>query len=225
MNPPVIHTEIEQGTPEWHALRCGTITASEVKHLLTATGKTAKNDKARAFILEKAAQRISRYVEPVFQNDAMLRGHDDEIEARTLYADKYAPVQQVGFVTREIAPGVIVGASPDGIVGECGLIEVKSRAQKYQVETIAAGVVPDEYAAQIQTQLLVTGRVWCDFLSYCGGLPMFVFRVAADAEAQAAIIEACAEAEARIQEIVFNYHKNAEGLHPTVRRESGDFIL
>jgi putative phage-type endonuclease len=221
MNPPTYHT-LDQGTPEWHALRCGIVTASTVKALLTSKGAIANNDTARMLIKELAAQRISQYVEPQFMTADMMRGHEDEIDARALYSVKYAPVEQTGFVTREIAPGVILGASPDGLVGEDGLIECKSRRQKFQLDTIASAEVPEEYHAQIQAQLLVTGRKWCDFISYCGGWPMFVKRVEPDATLQAIIAEAVIAAEQRIQEITTSYAKNAEGLHMTERREEGE---
>jgi putative phage-type endonuclease len=221
MTPPTYHT-LDQGTPEWHALRCGIVTASTVKALLTAKGAIANNDTARTLIKELAAQRISQYVEPQFTTADMMRGHEDEIDARALYSAKYAPVEQTGFVTREIAPGVILGASPDGLVGEDGLIECKSRRQKFQLDTIASGEVPEEYHAQIQTQLLVTGRKWCDFISYCGGWPMFVKRVTPDATFQDIITEAVIAAEERIQEITTSYAANAEGLHMTERREEGE---
>jgi predicted phage-related endonuclease len=86
--------------------------------------------------------------------------------------------------------GFVIGYSPDGLVDDDGLIECKSRRQKFQVETILADRVPEEYMLQIQTGLLVTGREWLDFVSYCAGLPMFIKRVFPDARYQEAIIAA-----------------------------------
>ena len=226
MSEPVYYNEIEQGTLEWMKIRCGVITASEVKHLLTTKGKCADNDKARGHIAEWAAQRITQHVEPQFMSDAMLRGHEDEIEARELYAKHYLPASQTGFVIREIAPGVTLGASPDGLVLENGLIEIKSRCQKYQVQTIASNEIPAEYLPQIQSQLLVTGRKWCDFISYCGGLPMYVSRVYENSEMQEQIIEAVVSADERIDEVISFYENNSiqNSLKPTVRRTYADII-
>lgn len=224
------HGDLIQGSEEWHAARCGLITASEVKLLLTPTLKAANNDKSRAHLWELAAQRITRYVEPGYISDAMLRGHDDEVLARALYAEKYAPVEQCGFVTND-AWGFTIGCSPDGLVGTEGMIEAKSRVQKYQVQTIVEhwrdGTVPDDFILQVQTGLMVTGRKWCDLVSYSGGLPMIPMRVEANAEMQAAIVAACERAEAAISEIVKDYADavSARGYAPTERRVEQEMFV
>ncbi len=181
--------EIEQGSDEWLAIRCGVLTASSMRMIMTPTGKAASNDKERAHMFELLAQRITGHVEPQYISDDMLRGHEDEILARAKYAEHYSPVTECGFVTRDDF-GVTIGYSPDGLVGEDGLIEIKSRRMKYQIETILADEVPAEYMLQIQTGLLVTGRKWLDFVSYSAGLPMFVKRVWPDDCTQDAIITA-----------------------------------
>lgn len=191
------YNDIEQGSPEWLAIRCGVLTASSVRLIMTPTFKPASNDKERAHMFELLAQRITGHVEPQYISDDMLRGHEDEILARAKYAEHYAPVTECGFVTRDDF-GVTIGYSPDGLVGEDGLIEIKSRRMKYQIETILSDKVPQEYMLQIQTGLLVTGRKWLDFVSYSAGLPMYVKRVFPDAEIQAAIIAASAEFEDRL---------------------------
>ena len=191
------HHDIEQGSEEWHALRCGILTASEMKFIVTPTLKPASNDKERAHLFELLGQRITQHTEPRYISDDMLRGHEDEIEARIRYAENFAPVTECGFVTND-DHGFVIGYSPDGLVDYDGLIECKSRRQKYQVETILADRVPEEYMLQIQTGLLVTGREWLDFVSYCAGLPMFVKRVFPDARYQEAIIAAAADFEHRL---------------------------
>ena len=89
------------------------------------------------------------------------------------------------------------------------MIECKSRLKKHQIETLVTAVryqeVPAEYVLQIQTGLLVTGRSWCDFISYCGGLPMAVIRCFPDQKIQDAILEAASDAEKRIEAIVNEY--------------------
>ncbi|MGE8143085.1 lambda exonuclease family protein [Novosphingobium sp. NPDC080210] len=218
-----IHDDVIQGSDEWLQMRCGLITASEVKLLLTPTLKRADNDKSRAHIWELAAQRISNYVEPTFVTDDMLRGHEEEFYARQLYSEKYAPVEEVGFVTND-GFGFTIGCSPDGLVGADGMVEIKSRRQKYQIQTIVEhwrdGTPPSDYLLQVQTAMLVTDRAWCDLISYSGGLPMIPMRIERDHKIGAAILEACEAAEAKISEIIEDFFAAVEArkLHPTERR-------
>lgn len=224
------HRDLIQGSEEWHKARCGLITASEVKLLLTPTLKVANNDKSRAHIWELAAQRITGYVEPGYISDAMLRGHEDEVLARQLYAERYAPVEEVGFVTNS-EWGFTIGCSPDGLVGKDGMIECKSRAQKYQVQTIVEhwrdGTVPDDFILQVQTGLMVTRREWCDLISYSGGLPMIPMRIEADAAMQDAIRDACERAEAAISEAMKDFAEavSARGYAPTERRVEQEMFV
>jgi len=222
----VYHKDLLQGSDEWLAARCGLLTASEMKLILTPTGKVANNDKTRAHAYELAFQRITNFVEPQYVSDAMLRGQEDEIYARAAYADNYAPVTETGFITSD-AWGFTIGYSPDGLVGDDGLIECKSRAGKYQVQTIACNEVPDEYMLQLQTGLLVTQREWIDFISYSGGLPMFVKRVEPDLELQEAIIAAATAFETRVAEVIQQYHATlaTQKLIPTERRAIEEIII
>lgn len=189
---PVYHPDLHQGSEEWHAARCGLLTASEMKLILTPTLKVANNDKTRAHMWELLSQRISGYVEPQYVGNEMLRGIDDEFEARKIYAEEFAPVETAGFVTND-KWGFTLGYSPDGLVGDAGLIECKSRRQKFQIQTIANDEVPEDFWLQVQTGLLVTGREWIDFVSYSGGLPLFVKRVEPCAKTQDAIVAAATE--------------------------------
>ncbi|MBU6246494.1 MAG: YqaJ viral recombinase family protein [Xanthomonadaceae bacterium] len=188
------------------AARCGLLTASEMKLIITPTLKVANNDKTRAHLYELLAQRITGYVEPHYVSDDMLRGQTDEINARGIYAREIAPVEEVGFITND-RWGFTIGYSPDALVGDDGLIECKSRRQKYQIETILADGVPDDYIIQIQTGLLVSERKWCDFISYHGGLPMRMIRVTDDPEMQAKIVEAATEFEEKAAELRAEYDR------------------
>ena len=218
------HDDILQGTDEWHQLRCGILTASEMKLILTPTLKIASNDKQRAHLYELLSQRITNYVEPHYISDDMLRGHDDEIKARDKYADENAPVTNCGFITND-KWGFTLGYSPDGLVGDFGLIEAKSRRQKYQVQTIiehhTLGIIPSEYMMQCQTGQIVSEREWVDLISYCGGLPMRVMRVWPDDQIQNAILEASAEFEAKLRENLAIYQdaimSDVGGNFPTER--------
>ena len=199
-----IHTEVTQGDEDWHALRRGILCASEVSKILTPTLKIADNDKTRQHVWEIAAQRISGYTEPTYIGDNMLRGHEDEIRARDLYSQHYAPVEEVGFITND-ALGFVIGYSPDGRVGTKGGIEAKSRIQKYQVQTIADMLMPDDFALQVQTGLLVSGWDWIDFISYSGGLPMVTIRQEPIPAYQDAIREAATAFEAKVAAKVEEY--------------------
>lgn len=214
------HASLIQGSDEWHAARCGLLTASEMKLILTPTLKPASNDKERAHLYELLAQRITRYVEPSYISDDMLRGINDEAEAAQIYAEKYAPVTECGFITND-SFGFTIGFSPDRLVGDDGLIECKSRKQKFQAETIITGEVPQEYVLQCQTGLLVSGRKWVDFISYCGGMPMVTIRVFPDPVVQAAILAAATEFESRLAAKLAAYNERlASGIRlvPTERK-------
>lgn len=196
--------DLIQGSDEWLAARLGMITASEMRLLVTPTLKRADNEKTRAHLFELLAQRITKFVEPHYISDDMLRGMEDEVRARYEYTKRYAPVEDCGFITNDEF-GFTLGYSPDGLVGADGAIEAKSRRGKFQVQTIIENVlnetIPADYVMQHQTGLLVTKRKWIDFISYSGGLPMAVIRVWPDEVVQDAILDAAAAAEKKIAEL------------------------
>jgi predicted phage-related endonuclease len=218
------HPDLIQGSEEWLNARLGLLTASEMKHIITP-GKLqyASNDKSRSHLYEIAAQRISQYVEPSYIGDDMLRGLAEELDAKLLYDKYYAKTKDCGFITNDVW-GFTLGYSPDALVGEDGLIECKSRRQKYQIETIINGQVPTEYIIQIQTGLLVSEREWLDFVSYSGGLPMFVMRVHPDAIMQAAIISAATTFHEQLEVMIAKYEDNAKLFYMTERKSFDDII-
>ena len=212
------HNDLIQGSDEWLAARCGLLTASEMKLIVTPTLKVADNDKTKAHVYELLFQRLTGFVEPQYVSDAMLRGQEDEIYARAAYEEHYAPVTEVGFVTNDRF-GFTIGYSPDGLVGDDGLIECKSRSGKYQVQTIAENAVPAEYMIQLQTGLLVSERKWIDFISYSGGLPMFVKRVEADPLIQGAIMAAATAFEAKLADKEREYRATLAGMRKVIETE------
>ena len=225
------HPDLIQGSEEWVAARCGLITASEMKLITTPSLKAADNDKSRAHLWELLAQRITRYVEPHYVSDDMLRGQEDEILARAEYARRYLPVQDMGFITND-KWGFTLGCSPDGLIGDTGMLECKSRRQRFQVETIIEAVsadkAPDDYMLQMQTAMLVAERAWCDFVSYSGGLPMATIRVYADEKMQSAIIEIAAAFENKLAEKMEKYREvlaSSARLVPTERRVEQEMHL
>ena len=200
-----IHRDVEQGSQRWLDLRLGILTASEMKLILTPTLKIASNDKERAHLWELTSQTISKYVEPRYIGDDMLRGQVDEITARALYSATYEPVEEIGFITNN-KWGFTLGYSPDGqIIGKPAGIECKSRRQKFQVETICTGDMPADYVIQVQTGLLVAEWEWIDFVSYSGGLPMATIRVHPDPIMADAIINAAGAFNARMAEKLAQY--------------------
>lgn len=204
--------DIEQGTSGWHDIRRGVLTSTAIKTLITPTGKLANNDKTRAHVYEVAAQRITGRTEESYQSFDMMRGHFEEVLARGLYSQHYSPVAECGFVTNDKL-GFKVGYSPDGLVGDYGLIEIKSAKAKIQVQRIADGGIPTEHIAQVQTGLWVTGRDWCDFISYSNGMAMLWVRVLADPEYHALIEAAAIQFEAKVNEVVEMYGYKSEHLH------------
>lgn len=217
----IIHYDhLVQGSTEWLQARCGLLTASEMKLIVTPPpapetrvkkggepykqrewNPVADNEKERAHLYTLLAQRVAQYTEDGFTGDDMFRGHEDEIDAKIKYQDNYADIEDCGFITND-RWGFKIGYSPDGLIGDDGLIEIKSRKHKFQVETIidnvSTGTAPCDFVIQIQTGLLVSERKWCDFISYSAGLPMATVRIEPDPVVQAAIIHAATLFEGRL---------------------------
>jgi hypothetical protein len=207
--------DLIQGTDEWHDQRRGIVTASVVGRLITAS---------RALTAQLAAERITGYTDPTYVSDDMLRGTFDEPFAVDVYREHYAPVTTVGFMVRDDW-GFKIGYSPDGLVGEDGLIEVKSRRQKKQLQTILADEVPPENMAQLQCGLLVSGREWIDYVSYCGGMHLYRTRVYPDQKWQDAIVAAVAQFEKAAALMAADYAKAVEGLPMTERVIEEEMVI
>jgi len=222
--------DLIQGTDEWLEARLGLITASQMKLILSPKPEietrikkngelykqrewdpVADNDKVRALFYQLAYERITKRTGDNFQSFAMLRGEKEEILAKDMYSEHYNQVKDCGFITNDDL-GFKIGMSPDGLVGEDGGIEVKSRDGKHQVETIIEGDTPAEFMAQVQGFFLVTGRKSCDFISYSNGMHMFVKTEEPDPEWQDALKQAVIAAEKQIEKIVADYHEKTENL-------------
>lgn len=184
-----VYDTLEQGSDEWLAARCGLLTASKIGKLLTPTLKVADNDTSRGLTETLVAERLTGHVDFIYPNADMQRGALDEPYARELYALHYAPVAEIGFAVREIN-GHKLGASPDGLLGTDGGLEIKSRRPKAHLRTILTDAVPAENLAQIHACMTVLERSWWDYVSYAGGWPLYVKRVYADPRWEAAILDA-----------------------------------
>lgn len=209
------YDNIIQQSEEWYAARCGLLTASDMAKILTSKKlEYAENEGCRNHLNELLAQRITGYVEPSFRSDDMLRGLEDEKYAKNEYEKHYDKVKDCGFVTND-RWGFTLGCSPDGLVGEKGGLQIKSRRAKYQIETIIAGVMPDEFRIQVQSEMLITERPWWDFVSYSGGLPMLTLRILPDLDVQTAIVACAIEFHERLKNLLVAY---GERLQDTAAR-------
>jgi predicted phage-related endonuclease len=206
------YNELLQGTDEWLLARAGIVTASVVKNLLTTQFKIADNKTVTNLVYKLAAERITNFVENDKSFYQMERGHLEETIARHIYAENYHTVEECGFITKEFDNGVILGCSPDGLVNDNGMIEIKSRINKLQIETVISKTTPSEYICQIQSALLVTDREWIDFVSYSNGMPLYIERHTKDEGLQATIIEAVYQFEGRVREVVRSFELNSDGL-------------
>ena len=185
-----------QNSPQWYSARLGVPTASRFKDVLAkGQGLTRKK-----YLYTLAGERLTGEMAESFTTEAMERGHQMEAEARERYAfQRDAEPQLVGFMRRKVGEHWI-GASPDALLGDDGLLEVKTKAPHLQLECLDGGRLPPEHVAQVQGQLWVSGRQWADFVSYWPKLPLFVIRVERDdayiATLSAEVMAFCEELEA-----------------------------
>ena len=210
------YPDVIQRDDEWHNLRRGIVTASSVGKLLTPTLKVADNDTSRTFTATLAAERITGWTEDTPITADMWRGIEMEPFARAAYAEHHAPVAEFGFMRRDEDDWTL-GYSPDGVVGDEGLIEVKCPRAKTHVATILADQVPAQYMPQLQAALLVSGRAWIDYVSFVAGMPLYVKRVEPDDAWFAAIEAACVAFEDNASRIVADYEQRVVGLPVTER--------
>ncbi len=160
----IIHTDIIQGSDEWFAVRLGKVTASNMSCVL-AKGRDGGKSKGRAgYMLRLAAERLTGCPQESYSNANMERGTETEDAARIHYeAIQGVTVEQVGFIELD---GETVGISPDGLIGDDGMIEIKCPLTTTHIEYIMADKFPTTYKAQVQSQLWVAEREWCDFISF-----------------------------------------------------------
>jgi len=194
--------DCEQGTSEWFAARLGIPTASEFATVLAKGRGGGESVTRRKYLLTLAAQRLTGEVVQTWAgNEHTERGHAMEDDARRLYAfQNDADPQLVGFMRRGEA-----GASPDSLVGANGLIEIKSKLPHLHLDVIERDRLPPEHVAQVQGQLWISGRDWCDFVSYWPKLPIFIKRVERDEEYIKALAQAVADFNGEVEAIVAKY--------------------
>jgi putative phage-type endonuclease len=170
----------EQGSEEWLNIRRGVATASNFSKIVTSKGEISKQLADYAFQL--ASESFTDLQDESYKSSDMQRGNDLEPEARNAYQQEtLSLVKEVGFMMNDY-----YGYSPDGLVGNDGLVEFKCPNQKTHTKYLYKGVLPTEYKAQVQGGLLVSERKWCDFVSFhpnfIDSKKLFIIRVFRDEE-------------------------------------------
>lgn len=176
---------MEQRSAEWFAARLGKVTASRVADLMART-KTGYGASRGNYLAELLCERLTGEQADRFTSAEMQRGSELEPQARAAYAFIHSTsVHECGFVVHPVIEGF--GASPDGLIGDIGLVEIKCPNTATHVDYLLSQTVPGKYETQMQAQMACTGRAWCDFVSYDPRLPddlqLFVKRVHRDKEA------------------------------------------
>lgn len=164
----------EQGSEDWFRCRLGIPTSSEFSSVLAkGQGKTR-----RTYMMKLLGERLTGEPADNYTNGHMERGKIMESEARKLYAFlNDAELTRVGFLRNGSK-----GCSPDSLIGTDGMVEIKTKLPHLQLEALFADRLPPEHVAQVQGQLWVAEREWCEFVSYWPRLPLFVKRVYRDEE-------------------------------------------
>lgn len=196
-----------QGSAEWKQTRLGKVTASRICDVMAKT-KSGPSASRANYLAQLVVERLTGTVAESYTNGAMERGTELEPLARGAY-ELYANtlVDQVGFVRH---PRIeMAGASPDGMINDDGLVEIKCPNSATHISYLLAGSVPDKYRYQMDFQMACTGRLWCDFVSYDDRFPpelrLFVVRYPADevriAEIEHAVVEFLAEVDDTITKL------------------------
>lgn len=200
--------EIIQGSTEWFAQRLGKVTASRVSDIIAKT-KTGVSASRANYLAQLVAERLTGQAADTFKNGAMQHGTETEPMARMAYE------AETGLMVTEVAMiqhGTIemAGASPDGLVGEDGLVEIKCPNTSTHIATLMADKAPSQYIPQMQWQMACTGRAWCDFVSFDPRMPedmqLFIKRVPRDnaliAEYEAEVVKFLAEVQETVNKLI-----------------------
>ena len=200
-------TGIIQGSPEWFALRVGKVTASRVADVIAKT-KTGWGASRANYMAELIAERLTGEPAEKYTNAAMAWGTEKEPDARAAYEFfRDAHVVEVAFINHPVIG--MTGASPDGFVGDHGLVEIKCPNTATHLDTLLSQSIPGRYVTQMLWQMACTGRQWCDFVSYDPRLPeamsLFVKRVERDdkeiADLEAKVAEFLGELDRKLAQL------------------------
>lgn len=206
---------IEQRTEDWFASRLGKVTASKIADVMART-KTGYSASRANYAAQLVCERLTGKREEGFTNAAMQWGTDTEPQARAMYElETGATVVECGFFDHHTVH--MTGASPDGLVGDDGLVEIKCPNSATHIATLRGEPIADKYIKQMQWQMACTGRQWCDFASFDPRLPdamqLHVQRVQRDdamiAEMEAAVFDFLREVDATVADLTARYLKEA----------------
>lgn len=204
-------SDITQRSPEWFAARLGKVTASRVADVIAKT-KAGWGASRANYMAELIAERLTGTPAEGYTNAAMQHGIDTEPHARAAYEWRNdAAVTEIGFVPHPTI--TMAGASPDGLVGDVGLVELKCPNTATHLDYLLSESVPGKYVTQMQFQMACSGRAWCDFVSFDPRLPermqLFVKRVHRDelliTETDALVREFLAELDIKLRELTKRY--------------------
>jgi putative phage-type endonuclease len=199
--------EIEQRTDEWFAARLGKVTASKVADVMART-KSGYSASRENYMAQLVVEQITGTRQESFSNNAMQWGTDQEPFARGAYeATSGNMVEEVGFMNHPTI--AMAGASPDGLIGSDGCVEIKCPNTATMIETLLTGAVPHKYFTQMQMQMACAGRAWCDYVVFDPRMPakaqLFIKRVPRDdvfiADMEAEIIKFLAETAVKVDQL------------------------
>ena len=206
---------MEQGGADWKAIRLGKVTASRVADVVART-KSGPSASRMNYMADLICERLTGCAVEGYTNAAMQWGTDNEPRAREAYEFLHGvEVEQVGFVHH---PAIAMsGASPDGLVGDMGLIEIKCPNSAGHIETLLSEAVPGKYAIQMQWQMACVGRDWCDFVSFdprlSADLQLFIKRLDRDdaliADLEKEVLAFLAEVDAKIAALTEKFARAA----------------
>lgn len=204
-------TDFDQGSADWFAIRCGKVTASRVADVIAKT-KTGPSASRTNYAAQLIAERLTNTVAESYSNAAMAWGTEQEPEARLAYEFRTdAEVEQIAFV---LHPTIAMsGASPDGLLGNDGMVEIKCPNTATHIETLLGQAIPEKYRTQMLWQMACTGRQWCDFVSFDPRMPeemrLFVQRLSRDdariAELEAEVSAFLFEVDATVRALTRKY--------------------
>ena len=203
---------MDQRTDEWFAARLGKVTASRIADVMAKT-KTGYGASRANYMAELIVERLTGQKGDSYQNAAMIWGTNTEPLARAAYeAHRGVLVEETGFVPHP--SGAMTGASPDGLVGDDGLVEIKCPNTATHIDTLMSDDAPPKYFAQMQWQMACTGRAWCDFVSFDPRMPeemqLFVTRVERDDTwiimAEEAVQEFLSELDEKVSKLKEKYN-------------------
>lgn len=203
---------IIQGTPEWFAARAGKVTASKISAVMAKGRSGAPSATRKTYLGQLVAERLSGLSAQSFSSSAMDWGTETEPQARACYElETGQKIDEEGFVDHPRIANA--GASPDGLAGKDGLVEIKCPNTATHIATLQGATIKPEYIKQMQFQMACTGRIWCDFISFDPRLPlelrMHTTRVLRDPDAiiaiEAAVSELLAEVDATVAALQNQY--------------------